>query len=264
LQISTEYKDVQIETDFELLRPIINENLNRILNDNISKNPPQRYTSEKSIPTPMYDRSEGADSRNNYLKRDDSQNTYEPNYIQNTEVSENLKPVNNARGSVLQEYTSNSPILSKNSVHHMSNNSTVLPSSIKHDFSHLGVRRRNDTNNSPSNPRDLNNSVEFTDEIQNTQRSDDYLNTSTDLEPSHRQSVYQIGNKKKSGRSQQASIKNKQAMMKLSQQPGYIDRDQAIIEQPNREELVSNPKSREQSHQSMNRRKVKISNILEF
>ena len=45
--------------------------------------------------------------------------------------------LNHTRASVNQDYITNSPILTKNTIHNMSNNSTLLPSSIKQDLSQI-------------------------------------------------------------------------------------------------------------------------------
>jgi len=254
-------KDAETSADFELLKPIINENVQLILKENLKNNNSLKFTSEKSMPTAVFDRSEGIESRNHQLIRNDSQETYEQNYIQQTETSENQK-YNEARGSVIQEYMASSPILNKNSVHQMSNNSTVIPSSIKKELLQMGVLKENLLNISPSNPRDLNNSVELTDDVQNTQRSDELLNTSTDIELSQRYSVYQVGSLQKSSRKQGNHNRNHQNLAKISQQPGFIDKDQAIIEAPNRDEIASNSKSREQSNQRNTRQKFKNSSVL--
>lgn len=70
------------------------------------------------------------------LFRDESAETYQPgDYLPPTDrsayESENPKY---PRASMNHDYITNSPILSKNSVHHMSNNSTVIPSSIRNEL----------------------------------------------------------------------------------------------------------------------------------
>ncbi|CAI2361027.1 unnamed protein product [Moneuplotes crassus] len=247
-------KEQEIDADFELIRPIIEENLRQILANENQGSPP-RNTSERSMPI-AHEGSDANESRINYMKRELSQETYLPPEIQHTEPSEHLLPKNGQRGSVLQHYNNNnSPILSKNSIHHMSNHSTIITNSIRQELSHFGVGQRQHFNNSPSNLREFNQSAALTDEIQNTQRSDELLNTSTDMEPTQRQSVYQKGSPKKQQLPEKSQLKNRQNLLKVSQQPGYIDKEQAIIELPNREELMSNPRSREQSHQKVSRRR---------
>ena len=137
----------------------------------------------------FYERSED-DSRNNNLI-DESGNKNQRNFEIQSEIKNGKfrNQLNQTRASVNQDYITNSPILTKNTIHNMSNNSTLLPSSIKNDMTQ--IEARNLFNNaSPSIPHDPNNSINFTDEVPNTHRSEDYLNTSTDLEPTSRQSNY--------------------------------------------------------------------------
>jgi hypothetical protein len=141
-------------------------------------------------------------------------------------------------------------MLSKDSVHQFSNNSTVFPSSIKQELSHPSSYPR--YNISPTNVPDPNTSVELTEEPPITHRSDDLLNTSTDLEPTSRQSVYPIANKSYLSTSPQSlRYYQKPSIRQLAPQPGY--QGSTIVELPTREELMSNQNSREQSHHSVNR-----------
>lgn len=98
--------------------------------------------------------------------------------------------------------------------------------------------------------------LEYTEEVANTHRSDDLMNTSTELEPTSRQSMHPSfkasnfspspppKNRMADGRSLN-KVNQKPTIKQLAQQPGYIDKDDMIIELPNREELMSNSKSRE-------------------
>lgn len=254
-------KDAFTDADIDLLLPLITENASILYQNQKLHNPHFNERSNQSIPTAIYERSDGVESRNNNLIRDDSQNTYVPNYLPQINRSPR-GDINDTRASVHQDYTNNSPILSKDSIHHMSNNSTIIPSSIKNDLYQLNAKR-DYINNSPSINQIPDNSIEYTDEAQNTYRSDDLLNTSTELENS-RQSVYPIGALQNKNRSPQPQGKSGKAMRHFSQQPGYIDKGEPIIELPNREELISNPKSREQSHQSANRQKFINCKLLSF
>lgn len=254
-------KDAFTDADIDLLLPLVTENANALYQNEKLNNPRFNERSNQSIPTAIYERSDGVESRNNNLVRDDSQNTYAPAYLAQVNRSPR-DDINDTRASVHQDYTNNSPILSKDSIHHMSNNSTIIPSSIKNDLYQLNAKR-DGINNSPSIHGIPNNSIEYTDEAQNTFRSDDLLNTSTELDNS-RQSEYPIGALQGKNRSPLPQGKIGHSMRHLSQQPGYIDKGEPIIELPNREELISNPKSREQSHQSANRQKFRNRKLYNF
>lgn len=250
-QTGVKTKDAEINSDYNLLRPLIDEQAQIMVHEKLKNLSPVRNPSDKSIPTAIYDRSEGIDSRNNQLFRDDSQETYQPNFVPQTERSDKDRHnIHDTRASVNHDYFSNSPILSKNSVHHMSNNSTVIPSSIKNDLSQIEAHQRYMNNPSPTLAQDATNSVEYTDEVQNTHRSDDLMNTSTELDQPSRQSMHPAAIKKTKLSPSPTGGYQKPRYKQFSQQPGFIDKNAMIEELPNREELVSNAKSREQSHHS--------------
>ena len=190
VQTQVETSEMMISTDVELLNQLVNEKVQMFVKDHFTNVSPIRHDhSEKSIPTLMYDRSDGIESRVNQIYTDESQHIRDPNYILQTQRTDAPTNEEVARGSVNQEYFSNSPILSKNSIHHMSNNSTVLPASVKHGISQAEVHRHYVNNPTPTVIHDINKSINYTEDPQPTQRSDDLMNTSTELEPTSRQSL---------------------------------------------------------------------------
>jgi golgin subfamily B member 1 len=206
-------------TDYSLLKPIIDENVHQILQEKFKSFSPIRpVISEKSLATMNQEQIDPSKP----LLRDESQNTYQPH-------------PSHTRVSIAPYYTSTSPMLTKNSIHHTSNSSTLQADLTKHIQPF---------------PR-IHNSTE---EAPNTNRSDDLLNTSTELEPTSRSSMHpkKVGKHKLS--LSPASVGYGQNLKFSSQQPGYIDRDEMIEELPNKEEIISNPKSREQSKHNKRQR----------
>ena len=243
-------------TDFELIQPIIDQNVQYIIQQKFKTHSPMHpQVSENSLHTDTQDRSDGIESINQKLHHDESQNTYNLNYIPQKDKNSYLRHhINETRASEHLEDSNNSPMLTKNTIHHMSNHSTIMPNSIKHDLSMIEAHQKL-MQQTPIRVNQTTNSVEYSDEMPNTHRSDDLMNTSTDLEPSSRYSSHLVAQNQSPLSAGRVYKKN---MRQVSQQPGYIDQEDMIMEMPNGEEILSNPKSREQSNQN-NRRHFEAS-----
>lgn len=167
-EVKIETLDAEVITDLDLLNDIVNQRVQMFVKDHFTNISPIRNDrSEKTIPTEMYDRSQGGGDESNMNDRNN--------------------PIYMGRASVNHDFFSNSPILSKNSIHQMSNNSYNMPLVGKNAISHIEDHTHYMNNPTPI-LKDLDRSIEYTDEPQPTQRSDDLLNTSAELEPTSRQS----------------------------------------------------------------------------